>query len=953
MKSLVKSFSLTAISVLASMGPSMAAQQADAPDSRRLVEPSDYGQFERLEEPVLSPDGRFVAAPVARVDGSRFISLYDLNTSAEPVTLEQADEATFSQDSRWLAFAIVPTEREVTALEKEKKPVRRRAQLRSLGTGDNEPVELGEVSRFAFGGDGAFFAAYGYPASRQNDGGDGEDGDNEDGDNDERSTAELVVRVLASGKSAAFAGIAEFAWQDEGDGSFLALVVQTSGTAHAVELYNPGASTLRVLSSGMEPYSGLSWRDDSDDLAVLRGENAEGFEAPAHTLLAWKGLDGETTEYSFGDSDVEEFPAGMRIVEHRRPFWSLAGDRVFLGIAERRANDELEEETSAADAETVTEDDDEVAEEPADVEVWHSSDERIVAMQRVRKQDDRKANLLAAWNFDTRRFTRIGTDVHETVDVLEGGLYAVETKRAAYRFDNMFDRPRHDLVLVDAASGERRSIANGVRYGVEGSATGNYVLFFYEDHYVVYDIEADTTRNLTRNIPSSFVDAEYDTPVRQGKPPWGSGGWTEQDEYVLLYDRYDIWAVSPKSAEATRLTDGVRDSIRHRTVTLDEEAKGFDAARPIYVSLYGEWTKNSGFGRLRVGAAGVERLVYRDKRLHTLAKAERGELYTFVEESVEDSPDVVVGGATFEDAHVLTSTNTFQHDFLWTRGELIDYESAWGKKLQGALFYPADYKPGRVYPMIVYVYERLSQNLHRYNVPSERRYYNPAVWTQQGYFVLNPDIAYRDRNPGPSAVDCVVPAVEAVLEKGLVDRSKIGLVGHSWGGYEASFIPTQTDLFAAAVAGAPLTNFFSMFGTIHWSRGYPETSHFETGQARMEVPYWEDLDAYVRNSPVMFIRDLTTPMLVFFGDEDGTVDFHQGVELYNYARRAGKHLVMLLYRGEDHGARQRKNQVDYHRRILRWFGHFLKDEAAEDWITNGQTLLEREREIEKHSGAPK
>ena len=263
----------------------------------------------------------------------------------------------------------------------------------------------------------------------------------------------------------------------------MALVVQTSGTAHAVELYNPGASTLRVLSSGMEPYSGLSWRDDSDDLAVLRGENAEGFEAPAHTLLAWKGLDGETTEYSFGDSDVEEFPASMRIVEHRRPFWSLAGDRVFLGIAERRAKDELEEETSAADAETVTEDedDDEVAEEPADVEVWHSSDERIVAMQRVRKQDDRKANLLAAWNFDTRRFTRIGTDVHETVDVLEGGLYAVETKRAAYRFDNMFDRPRHDLVLVDAASGERRSIANGVRYGVEGSATGNYVLFFYEE----------------------------------------------------------------------------------------------------------------------------------------------------------------------------------------------------------------------------------------------------------------------------------------------------------------------------------------------------------------------------------------------------------------------------------------------------------------------------------------
>ena len=161
-------------------------------------------------------------------------------------------------------------------------------------------------------------------------------------------------------------------------------------------------------------------------------------------------------------------------------------------------------------------------------------------------------------------------------------------------------------------------------------------------------------------------------------------------------------------------------------------------------------------------------------------------------------------------------------------------------------------------------------------------------------------IVYRDREPGPSAVECVVPAVEAVLKKGIVDRARVGLVGHSWGGYEASYIPMRTNIFAASVAGAPLTNFFSMFGTIHWNQGYPESSHFETGQARMEVPYWEDMDAYVRNSPVMFIKELETPMLVFFGDSDGTVDWHQGVELYNYARRAGKNLVMLVYPGENH-----------------------------------------------------
>jgi dipeptidyl aminopeptidase/acylaminoacyl peptidase len=249
--------------------------------------------------------------------------------------------------------------------------------------------------------------------------------------------------------------------------------------------------------------------------------------------------------------------------------------------------------------------------------------------------------------------------------------------------------------------------------------------------------------------------------------------------------------------------------------------------------------------------------------------------------------------------------------------------------------------------MIVYIYERLSQGVHTYVVPSERSSYNTSVFTANGYFVLQPDIVFRPRDPGVSATECVTAAVRKVLESGMVDPKRVGLVGHSWGGYEASFIPTRTRLFAAAVAGAPLTNFFSMFGTVHWNQGMPETEHFETGQARMEVPYWVDMEAYVRNSPVMFVHQLQTPMLVFFGDKDGTVDWHQGVELYNYARRAGKLLVMLVYQGENHSAREKPNQIDYSRRVLQWFGHFLKGEEAPTWIARGVTVLERDREVKR------
>jgi dipeptidyl aminopeptidase/acylaminoacyl peptidase len=249
--------------------------------------------------------------------------------------------------------------------------------------------------------------------------------------------------------------------------------------------------------------------------------------------------------------------------------------------------------------------------------------------------------------------------------------------------------------------------------------------------------------------------------------------------------------------------------------------------------------------------------------------------------------------------------------------------------------------------MIVYTYELLSQNLHGWQPPTERNYYDFTVWTQQGYFVLLPDIVYRGGDPGRSAVDAVVPAVHSIVARGLVDSARVGLIGHSWGGYQATYIPTQTNIFAASVAGAPITNFLSFAGAIHWTPGIAEFDHWETGQARMGAPPWEAFEAHVRNSPAASVANLRTPMLMEVGDADGTVDWHQGIEFYNFARRAGKQdFVMLVYPGEDHGLRKKENQVDYHRRILQWFGHWLKGEPEPDWFRNGVSWAERKRVLE-------
>jgi dipeptidyl aminopeptidase/acylaminoacyl peptidase len=255
--------------------------------------------------------------------------------------------------------------------------------------------------------------------------------------------------------------------------------------------------------------------------------------------------------------------------------------------------------------------------------------------------------------------------------------------------------------------------------------------------------------------------------------------------------------------------------------------------------------------------------------------------------------------------------------------------------------------------MIVYTYELLSQELHNYIVPSERSYYNRTAWTQNGYFVFTPDIVFRPREPGMSTVESVEPAIRAVIAKGLIDPTKVGHIGHSWGGYEAAFLPTRSRMFAASVAGAAITNMLSFMGELHWGPGNAELDHWETGQARMEVPYWEDMDAYLRNSPVAKVHELKSPVLLMTGDNDGTVYWHQAVEYYNYARRAGREdVVMLVYPTEDHGLRKKENQVDYHRRINEWFGHYLKGEAAAKWMTEGVTWADRKAALDASTRRP-
>jgi dipeptidyl aminopeptidase/acylaminoacyl peptidase len=399
------------------------------------------------------------------------------------------------------------------------------------------------------------------------------------------------------------------------------------------------------------------------------------------------------------------------------------------------------------------------------------------------------------------------------------------------------------------------------------------------------------------------------------KPPVRPLGWSSDGQYVLLSDNWDIWLVSVHGEKFLNLTqNGKKEKIRYqRRFQLDPEEKGIDLVRPLYLSVYGEWTKRAGIARLEVDTKNwkiksFRLLLWAEAIFSRLMKARKGEVYLFTRETYNDFPDYYVADAYLQNSQRLTEANPQQKNYLWSAGSrLIDYESARGKKLQAALFLPANYEPGKRYPTIVYIYEKLSQNLNRYFLPTASGF-NKSVYTSHGYAVLMPDIVYTLNDPGMSAVWCVLPALEEAIKTGIVDPERVGLHGHSWGGYQTAFLITQTRAFKSAAAGAPLTNMISMYSSIYWNTGSANQPIFESSQGRFTGGYWENLEAYARNSPVYWAHQVETPLLILHNDKDGAVVWNQGIEYFNTLRRLKKPVIMLQYVGENHSLAKAANQ---------------------------------------------
>jgi dipeptidyl aminopeptidase/acylaminoacyl peptidase len=308
-----------------------------------------------------------------------------------------------------------------------------------------------------------------------------------------------------------------------------------------------------------------------------------------------------------------------------------------------------------------------------------------------------------------------------------------------------------------------------------------------------------------------------------------------------------------------------------------------------------------------------------------------------------DPPDLYATTPDFRELRKVTDANPQKAQLLWGSAELIHYKNLDGVPLTGVLIKPGGFEPGRKYPMIVYIYERLSDGLHRFVAPAPGTSINPSYYASNGYLVLMPDIVYTVGHPGQSALKCVLPAVQAVADQGILDEGAIGIQGHSWGGYQIAYLVTQTNRFKAAAAGAPVSDMVSAYDGIRWGSGLPRQFQYERTQSRIGGSLWQYPTRFLENSPIFHADRVQTPLLMLHNDADDAVPWYQGIEYYLALRRLGKEVYLFNYPGELHGLRRRANQKDYTVRMQQFFDHHLKGAARPDWMAKGIPYLERDR----------
>ena len=960
-------WALTAAVALSVGAPAL----GQAPDPRPALDHEDTYRWNTVRSPRISADGAWAAWVVEPWDGDP--ELVVSRTDGTASRRVRGRGPVFTRDSRHVAYRVPPPQAEVDALRREGKSgdelpgdslgVLSLAAIEASPDGAEAEFTAGPIESFQVPEDGGSWIAYHLsedPAEAE----DGEAGETEGGEQgaggeeageseeaeEERSPeyekrhekdagTPLVLRHLDTGEEFTFPDAVSYRVADRGTSLAYAASTDEEG-GDGLYWVDAASGAAAAIMEGEGHYRQIAFDELASSLAFVSDAAEWDRDQPAFSLYR---SDAGAAAALVATTTTAGVPAGWWISEHGEVSFSDDGGRLFFGTAPRPAP-----EPDEAPLER-----DEVR-----LDVWNWKDPYLQPMQLVQLDDERDRSYLAVALRGRDGVVQLGSpDMPDVARTRDGGSdHLLGTTDVPYRQELSWDGRYRDAYAVDAGTGERRKLAERVRGGRGvGLSPGGAYAYWWDDgdrDWKAAPVAGSAgSVSLTGGIPQAFHDELNDRP--QGPSPYGGAQWLEGDAALIVHDRYDAWRVDPAGAEpAVRLTSGRAGRVRHRLVRTDDEPVLSEGG--LLFSTFDERTRAGGYARGSTdGAGGVTPLVSEPFRFRFQAKAEDAEQLLWTRESFGTFGDLWTGDADFGAKRKLSEANPQQAEYAWGTAELVDWTSNDGARLEGILVTPDGFDPSRQYPLMVYFYERMSDGLHDYRAPTPGGSSIAfSFYASRGYVVFVPDIPYEVGYPGESALDAVVPGVLELLGRGFVDPARIGVQGHSWGGYQIAYMLTKTNLFAAAEAGAPVSNMTSAYGGIRWQTGMSRMFQYERTQSRIGGTLWDERDRYIHNSPLFFADKVRTPLLMMHNDEDGAVPWYQGIELFVALRRLQQPAFMLNYNGEAHGLRRQANQEDWAVRMQQFFDHYLLDAPAPRWMAEGVPAVDKGRDLGLGPPAP-
>lgn len=743
--------------------------------------------------------------------------------------------------------------------------------------------------------------------------------------------SDLVYLNLYNKQKLVFPFASEYHWSENGK---LLLFESTSSKANKsrkplVAIWRTVENRLDTILLGGNDFKSFVIDKDGFQIAFL-AERDSAFKSlqKFYKLWYWRNGDSQASEL------VNRFTVGMKvnwtINEFYTPSFSKSGNRLFFGTSPAKPI----KDTSLVDIDLVK------------LDVWHYNDDYLQPYQLKNLQQEERRSYLAMFDITAKSFHQLGDlDIPQVVIPNEGdGNLFLGISDVGKRISMQWEGgTKKDVYAINPINGSIQSIIKNLEGNPQLSPEGKYVYWYDLAKKQYFTYNAGVVANISKSIPTKLYDEEYDMP--SNPTPYGVMRWEKEDAAIYIYDRFDIWKVDATGKNAPKIVTrgwGRKNNTSLRFINLDPEQRNIGAADTLLLRVFNEKNKFSGFATFKMNEEKDPIILQNGPNfVGTPLKASKANAFIYTKETFAISPNIHYS-SDLKLARQLSDINPQQKNFNWITAELFTWKAYDGKMATGIVYKPEDFDPKKKYPMIAYFYETLSDGLYNYLPPSPTpSRLNIPFFVSRGYIVLAPDIHYTDGYPGKGGFDYVVSGARALVQKGWVDSTKMGIQGQSWGGYQVAHIITRTNLFAAAWAGAPVANMTSAYGGIRWESGMNRQFQYEKSQSRIGATLWEKPSLYIENSPLFHLKNVTTPLVIMANDNDGAVPWYQGIEMFTAMRRLNKKVWMLNYNGEAHNLVERKNRKDIQIREQQFFDWLLKGEKPAVWLKSGVPAVDK------------